>query len=274
MPEGPEVRLMADRIEKAIAGHELTKVTIDSPKIMPLRGKLLANTLRKVHTYSKAFVLEFDEGIFIYVHLQLYGKWKIGTIGNKPQTNRKLRLWLETEKHYAALYSATEIQTLKKEQIREHSYIKKLGPDLLANPQFGVGHVSRRLGKKEFSRRSLGHLLLDQSFFSGVGNYLRSEILFEAGLLPSSQIGKINANQKTDLARAIHTMMHRSYDTKGVTVSKVLSRKARKNKQTRKEYRHYVFARQNKPCRICNENIEKITFAGRRLYFCSNCQSN
>ena len=78
MPEGPEVRLMADRIEAAIAGRTLTKVTINSPTLMVLKGKLLMNTLRKVHTYSKAFVLEFDEGIFIYVHLPLYGKWKTG----------------------------------------------------------------------------------------------------------------------------------------------------------------------------------------------------
>ncbi|MEC7986000.1 MAG: endonuclease VIII [Myxococcota bacterium] len=272
MPEGPEVRRAADRIERAIGGKPLQNVRLETPKLDIPSSVLKGNILRRVQTYSKAFVLEFDQDISIYVHLQLYGVWKTGRIHSPPKTRRSLRIWLETDTHYAALYSATEIEARNPQTIVEHPYIKKLGPDLLNRSTYGVGHVSRRLGQKKFARRRLGHLLLDQSFFAGVGNYLRSEILFDAGLHPNQTLGKMNANQKTALARSIHTMLHRAYKTGGVTLDPQRVAKAKSKGVTRRNYRHFTFARASKSCYQCGSKIEKHFFAGRRLYLCPVCQ--
>ena len=66
-------------------------------------------------------------------------------------------------------------------QIAGHRYLAKLGPDVLrATPQ----EVLALLQDQKHRRRQLSGLLLDQGFFAGVGNYLRSEILFIAGLHP------------------------------------------------------------------------------------------
>ena len=272
MPEGPEVRRAADRIEKAIGKSPIIHLQLYAPALNGLTSSLVNNQLQKVHTYGKAFVLEFKQSIFIYVHLQLYGVWKTGRRSTTPKTNRSLRIWLETNTHYAALYSATTIEVLTPNSIPKHPYIRKLGPDLLNRPTLGVSHVSRRLGNTKFSRRSLGHLLLDQSFFAGVGNYLRSEILFAAKLHPGQTIGKLSSEQKTELARAIHTMLHRAYKTGGITTTPEVVKDARNAGKRRRQYRHYVFARHSLPCRVCGSKIKKQEIAGRRLYMCMTCQ--
>ena len=272
MPEGPEVRRAADRIQRAIGGTPLHHVQILTPKLHIPEHVFLGKTLRRVHTYSKAFVLEFDNDVCIYVHLQLYGVWKTGRIRTPPKTRRSLRIRFENETHYAALYSATDIEGGTKLSILEHPYIKKLGPDLLSQPTFGVGHVSRRLGKKKFARRSLGALLLDQSFFAGIGNYLRSEILFVAGIQPNRTLGTLDSKEKKALARAIHTMLHRAYKTGGVTVEQSFVEQLKATGETRRSYRHYVFAREGHSCRRCAAQVEKKKVSGRRLYFCAGCQ--
>ena len=271
MPEGPEVRRAADKIQRAIAGQPLRRVILEHPKLHILSGTLEGKVLETVQTFSKAFVLTFED-VLIYVHLQLYGVWKTGPLRSPPKTNRSLRLWLETKTHYAALYSATDIQPMTQSELKQHSYIKKLGPDLLSQQNYGISLISRRLSKKAFSRRSLGHLLLDQSFFAGVGNYLRSEILFEARLHPNARIGQLSPKQRTQLARAIHTMLHRAYKTGGVTNDADRVKACKAKGQRRSQYRHYVFARQGQACRICQSKIEKTDVAGRRLYHCPSCQ--
>src|SRR3546814_3441858 len=49
--------------------------------------------------------------------------------------------------------------------------------------------------------RSLGGLLLDQGFLAGMGNYLRSEVLFAANLLPQRRPRDLDAGERAALAR-------------------------------------------------------------------------
>ena len=42
--------------------------------------------------------------------------------------------------------------------------------------------------------------------------------------------------------------------------------------QSRRQYRHWVFARGDEPCRRCGSGIIEEVIAGRRLYYCPVCQ--
>ena len=271
MPEGPEVRRAADRIEKYLKERLIQNITCHHPGLKGADQVLHNQTLLRVETYGKAFVLVFDTGHAIYVHLQLYGVWKTGRKRSPPKTNRTIRLCIETEKHYAHLYSATDIGFDTLDNIRKHPYIQKLGPDIL-NSAYGVGHVSRRLSKKTFARRTLGALLLDQSFFAGIGNYLRSEILFLSKLHPKQKPGTLTAKQKTLLARNIWSCLHRAYQTGGITTNEAYVQKAKASGLKRWQYRHYVFNREAQACPQCQSQIRKESFGGRRLYLCTQCQ--
>ena len=121
-----------------------------------------------------------------------------------------------------------------------------------------------QLDSKRFMRRSLAALYLDQSFLAGLGNYLRSEILFGAGLHPTLRPTDLSPEQKRRLAQKTIEFCRRSYQTGGKTVTPGPGRG--------KSDRFWVFARASKHCYNCGTCIRRENFSGRRLYFCPGCQ--
>ncbi|MFO7846846.1 MAG: endonuclease VIII, partial [Balneolaceae bacterium] len=65
-----------------------------------------------------------------------------------------------------------------------------------------------------------------------------------------------------------------SYETGGLTTPDDLSIKLKSKGMKRRDYRHYLFGREDKPCHICGENILKTRMSGRRIYICSSCQNS
>ena len=270
MPEGPEVRRSADKIERAVANKPL-RCIFEYPVLEAVSKQFEGVTLISIDTYGKAFVLNFSNDLCIYVHLQLYGRWKTGRLQSYKESRRTRRLKLESDTHYAALYSATDIEILTPKEVPTHRFIQKLGPDLLKKG-YTTSHISRRLGKSTFARRTLGALLLDQSVFGGLGNYLRSEILFRSNLLPSRKLNSLSKEERTLLAKMIHETTHRAYKTAGITLDDKWVQIAKDNGWRRGRYRHFVFDREGDACWLCDSTIVKVQVAGRRLYYCPTCQ--
>lgn len=280
MPEGPEVRNAADKIERVLVNKVLTDVHLYYEPLLSSHHLLQGYQLLKVRTFGKAFVLYFSSEICIYVHLQLYGVWRMGRNISKKRNasqqgkgkNRSIRMCLKSETHYVELYSATDISVWSSDVILKHPFIRKLGPDLLSGT-YKAHHISRRLNDSKYKRRQIGHVLLDQHFFAGLGNYLRSEILFVSQLHPKRTLGSLSVEERRRLASQIHIIIYRAYDNRGVTTSPEYVEKKKEIGWSKRSYRHYVFGRVNRKCPICDTQIQKINFSGRRLYLCLTCQT-
>ncbi len=188
-----------------------------------------------------------------------------------PRTRRRLRVAIHTRDASALLYSASEIDVLSDRQLKAHPYLARLGVDVL-DKAVTPSVVRSRLDDARFARRGLGGLLLDQRFLGGIGNYLRSEILFVACIDPSRRPCDLGASEKVAFARAALGISRRAYRTRGITNAPVTVSRLRKAGLRRSEYRHFVFGRDGKPCYVCETPIEKLQIAGRRLYACRTCQ--
>ncbi len=112
MPEGPEIRIAADKIAKAIALKPITKIFFAFEHLKPYEEILAKQLVTTVDTKGKAMLIRFDNGLSIYSHNQLYGKWLICQANNYPQTKRQLRLAIHNEQKSALLYSASDIEVL------------------------------------------------------------------------------------------------------------------------------------------------------------------
>ena len=225
----------------------------------------------KVTTLGKALMLIFDDGARIYTHNQLYGRWMFSEPDRRPDTGRQLRLALSTEKKSALLYSASEIEWI--EPGDGHPFLERVGLDTLSS-QASVDEIAEWIGRDEFRRRQLGHLLLDQGFLAGVGNYLRSEILFYACLSPSKRPMDLDPDEQQALAEAVHTLMWRSVRTGGITNEPKRAEALKRSGWKRRDYRHYVFSRAEQACFACDSAIRKIAVSARRLYYCPRCQAD
>ena len=114
--------------------------------------------------------------------------------------------------------------------------------------------------------------MLDQGFLAGVGNYLRSEILFDAGINPYRKTGSLSNDELKRLSESAIKVTALAYHEKGVTVPQELYQTLRENGLTRYQARHFVFTRDGLECHACSSLIVHTRLSGRRLDYCPKCQ--
>ena len=271
MPEGPEIRREADRLARVLVDAPLERVWFRFPHLQAEAGALAAQRIVAVRSWGKALLTEFEDGRAIYSHNQLYGRWYVVRAGTEPATNRDLRLALETATHRALLYSASEIELLAPGEWQAHPFLAKLGPDVFddaTTPAF----LRRRMLTRPFARRPLGRLLMDQAFLAGLGNYLRTEILYAARVHHALRPMDLDEAQLGELSRQIRRLARRAYETKGETATRDFVRARKRQGLPRRACRHWIFEREEEPCPTCATPIRRETVDGRRLYVCPACQ--
>lgn len=272
MPEGPEVHREADKIRNAIGYQSPIYLYFYHEHLKPFENDLAGRQVENVEAYGKGLVISFEDDYHIYSHNQLYGKWYINKAGDYPKTNRQLRLEIRTDQKSALLYSASEIDVMDSVSLHEHPYLSKLGPDLLKG--VSADTIAERAVSEQFHRRSFASLLLDQGFLSGVGNYLRTEILFDAGVHPNKRPIDLSDDTIENFSKSALTITGRSYETGGITTPNELALKLKSEGKKRRDYRHFLFGREDQPCHVCGCPVQKKKMSGRRIYICDECQNS
>lgn len=272
MPEGPEIQLAADAVAAAIVGRSTTAVCFAFDPLKKYEERLTGVVVTAVQARGKAMLTRFANGWNIYSHNQLYGKWLVRDAYDFPDTTWQLRLAIHNEEKSALLYSASDIAVLQYGELDSHPFLSKLGPDLL-DIAVTVPQVAARFVADNFRRRRLTSLLLDQGFLAGLGNYLRSEVLFVSRVHPSLRPMDCTDAQIDALAEAAVSLTRQSYQTRGITNDLALAEKLKEEGQSYREYRFLVFDRDGRPCYNCGTAISKDNIGGRRLYYCPTCQA-
>lgn len=272
MPEGPEIRRAADRVAHVLVGETVDDLEITLPQLRRFERRLRGAEVTAVDTHGKAMLTRFDNGLTLYSHNQLYGRWYTTRRPSLPETTRKLRVALHTRSHSALLYSASEVEVLTNRQVASHPFLTRLGPDIL-DPDLTCDLIAQRLREKGFRNRALGSLYLDQSFLAGNGNYLRSEILWSARVDPARKPTELETPIINRLARETLSISRRSYRTHGITVAPRIARKLKDSGASFENLRFYVYGREGEPCRECGSEIERRTMGSRSLFVCVTCQA-
>ncbi len=252
--------------------RRLAAVSFGIRRLARFEGVLSGRVVDAVNTHGKALLTRFDNGLTMYSHNQLYGRWYVCRRGERPDTKRSLRVALHTAAHSCLLYSASDIEVLDDAGLARHPFLERAGPDLLA-ATLGVQDVAERLRSKRFRGRALTALYLDQGFIAGVGNYLRSEILFDARVTPDARPRDLSAAAVDRVARSTLTIARRSYRTGGITNPPGRVKALQARGLNRDGYRFAVFGRDGQPCYRCGALILRRSAASRRLYWCPRCQA-
>lgn len=132
MPEGPEIRRAADKLQKAIVGEPLRAVEFAFPRLKTFEDELAASRVSAIEPRGKALLTHFANGLSVYSHNQLYGRWYVVKAGKSASTTRSLRFAVRGTAHDILLYSASDIDVLDEVGIAIHPFLQKLGPDVLS----------------------------------------------------------------------------------------------------------------------------------------------
>ena len=169
-----------------------------------------------------------------------------------------------------AAYSASVIGIYQRHELVEHPFLSKIGPDIL-NPNLSALDIKKRLLGTRFCNRKLSALYLDQHFIAGIGNYLRTEILFAANVHPDKKTKDLSDPQVTELAKQTLVISQRAYKTKGHTTEAALREALKLSKGDYESVRFMAFNREGLSCRLCASPIVKAVRNGRRIYWCEEC---
>jgi endonuclease-8 len=270
--EGPEVRRKAGKLRELLVGEPLTGVRFVFERLQPWEARLEGRRITAIDTYGKAFVLRLEGGLNLYVHPKMFGHWILRVRPGLPKSDRALRLTLRNRKGAAFLYSTNDMGVFTDEELARHKYLTRLGPDIL-DPSVTEAQVLARYEDPRFADKRLTTLLLDQAFRAGIGNYMRSEILFEARLYPLRRACDLTPEERQRLAHATLAVSRRAFEARGMTVAPEIVAEGKRLKLRPWDYRHWVFKREGKPCYACGTVVERHETEGRRYFMCPTCQA-
>lgn len=107
--------------------------------------------------------------------------------------------------------------------------------------------------------------MLDQRSFAGLGNYLRSEILFSANIHPDDRPCDLPEERLRAWANAIKSVTWQAYEKGGVTVPEAVAKAGKARGEPRRTWRHYAFCRNERPCLKCATLIVRLRYGGDGL---------
>jgi endonuclease VIII len=176
MPEGPSIVIARDAIKK-FKGKKILKVT----GYGKLNKKLLLNkTIRDVGTWGKHLLIMLGSKLTIRVHFMLFGSYKINE--RSPKANAKLGLVFKDGEELNFYVSQI---VLIEEPLNE---VYDWSGDIMS-PKWSLPRAREKMMAKP--DRLLCDVLMDQHIFSGVGNIIKNEVMFKAGLHPENTVGKL-----------------------------------------------------------------------------------
>ena len=267
MPEGDTIARAAAALHRALAG---TVVTAFATGLAPLArvdddAPIAGRTIERCESRGKHLLMRFSGGLTLRTHLRMHGSWHLYRPGERWQRrSRAMRIRIDTDNWVAVAFDMPVAEFVRDADLDRHRPVAMLGPDL-ADPDFERAAALTRLAGAV--AQSIGDALLDQRLVAGVGNVLRSESLFMAGLHPDRPVAAIAPD---DLARLVDT------------AARVIQRNARPTAgRTRNTTGRlapgaalWVYQRTGLPCRRCGAAIRSAVpgIDGRRVYWCPTCQ--
>ncbi|MFT3682896.1 MAG: hypothetical protein QM791_21740 [Ferruginibacter sp.] len=175
MPEGPSILLLKEELQR-FKGKTVQRA--GGYGTMPtawIKGKKLKDIL----SWGKHLLLVFTNGT-VKVHLGLFGDV---LINERKKVNRSFYLEFANGEINGYVVKAAKLK-----QPVETLYDWRT--DILSK-HFSKAWVKKLLKEKE--DKTIDDVLMDQDIFTGVGNKIRNEALYRAGIHPQSIIGKIPA---------------------------------------------------------------------------------
>jgi endonuclease-8 len=210
MPEGDTVHRIARKLNAALRGRELERAEAPSPR-SPLHGGaevLLGRRLDRAEARGKHLIAHFSGDLVLHGHLGINGRWWISTDGRQPPA----RPWmLLAAGPVAATQSGGRFLRLTNAiRLGRDPSLRRLGPDPLAEG-FDPAGATRRL-RELGAGRAIGEALLDQRVIAGVGNAIRNEACFGAGLSPWRAVDGLAEEETERLIAEVERTMRISVD--------------------------------------------------------------
>lgn len=216
MPESPEVRIFADFIEHRLKNKDITDVDIIRGRYKKKPStfigyndyiKNLPTKIIDVGTKGKFMYIKFSNGFILFITLGLKGGWSwkrndgkilFPKFGPYVTQVKPSNVEFKTDNGVLMFYDQISNGTLKfvGSELELKNKLELIGPDIMDDTTTFKIFQERLLKKKD---KKIGIVLMDQKVISGLGNYLRAELLYAVKLDPFKLIKDIGEHKMKEL---------------------------------------------------------------------------
>lgn len=263
MPELPELRALAERVDARLGGKELTGFRLlgfsGLKTVTPSPDDLVGAGLERATSVGKYLVLWFGERGRALVHLGNAGRVDL----EDPPKTTKPRGSL------ARLTFATTGVL-----VREHGTERRAGLWVLApgdaGPLADLGpepfdEAFAQLVTEGQDRRHLHTLLRDQHTVAGIGRGYADDALHRASLSPFATLSGLDPAGRDRLLSGVREVLSEALEserrrTGGLSDSSLGDRFS-------------IHRRAGSPCPRCGRQLERVSYATNEIAYCPGCQT-
>ncbi len=224
MPEGPEVRVIADELNFILKDVKLMSVKILSGKYC---GKRKIDNLEEftmnlplkiidIKTKGKMIYFQLEKNWFIFNSLGMSGTWSPVYVNHchiefeyLNKNNKLSKIWFFDIRRFGNIYFSND-------PIFISNKLNSIGQDMLSSPP-NLNYFKDLLKKK--NNWNICKVLMDQSIISGIGNYIKSEVLYRSKISPYKKVSELSDEQLNNLYKSILYVIKTSYQHQGTTLS-------------------------------------------------------
>lgn len=202
-----------------------------------------------------------EDLVVVHVHFGMAGNWAVFQDEEVPEPSKTNRLRL--------VHNATKITA----DLSAMS-VNLGGMDMYHNKKAKLGHDPLRQdadpdalwSKVKSSKKSIGALIMDQSYFTGPGNIYRAEILFKAGIHPDIPGRELERNEFDLIWKHTVDLLQRGYETGSILTVDPDEAVQLGNPRMRR----YIYNTAH--CPRCATSIKTWDIQNRKCYACPTCQ--
>jgi len=270
MPELPEVEtirlnlIYGTKDYPSILGTIILRAVIlwdrslATPAVDKFPSRVEGQALQSIGRRGKYLVLKLTRD-FLLIHLRMSGDILIESEDESISVHHRMILYLDNgyrlafndPRKFGRVWLVADAGEI----------LSALGPEPL----------DESLTSIEFHRRITSHhrqlkpLLLDQSFFAGMGNIYTDEALHLALLHPLLKSDQLTLEESDRLLQSIRQVLNEGIKRSGASIDWVYRGG---------DFQNYfrVYQRTGKPCYRCGNPIVRIVSVQRGTHFCSHCQ--
>lgn len=272
MPEGDTIFRAARALHRALAGKVVTEFESVFPALTRIAEDhpIVGRTIESVAARGKHLLMTFSGDLVLHTHMRMNGSWHVYPAGARWQRPpRDMRVLIATADAVAVGFNVPIAELLTPRQLARHKTLRALGPEPLATT-FDRGEAMRRMRAHE--RDAIGDVLLDQRVMAGVGNVLKSEILFIAGVDPFTPVGHLDEATLERVIDATRDQLAANVLEPSQTFARSIGRNTTRSMDPGAKL--WVYGRGGKRCRRCGAIIQsrKTGLDARLTYWCAECQ--
>jgi formamidopyrimidine-DNA glycosylase len=211
MPEGPEVYKYA-AIAKKFVGKFISIEPLQKEGVILKRfiQIFLKRKIKSVETKGKVLAILFENGDGLVFRFGLTGRFVAKNLSNVEELPKYTQFFgkiLDYETHESSTYLCftdprkfgSVIYFKNGQKIKE--LFDSLGPDLRT---IGYKVLHERILSFSKRRMKLTTLLMSQTLLvSGIGNYLTSEIMYDAKIFPSKKMNELSEKEIDALCKSM-----------------------------------------------------------------------